>query len=99
MTPDEALEYFSEWKVAYQLAFGNARETPAFADLAMFCRERQTCVVPGDREQSYVLEGRRQVILRLQNFLDLTPEQLRDLYTRPATGAISHDGTDPHPTA
>ena len=94
MTPEEALAYFTEWKTAYQLLFGKG-DSVAFADLATFCHERTTCVVPGDREQSYVLEGRRQVILRIRNFLDLTPEQLVQLHTtRPATGATSHDDQD-----
>ena len=91
MTEAEALAYFSEWKTAYQLVFGEARKSPAFADLAAFCRERETCVVPGDRDQTLVLEGRRQVILRIRNLLDLTPEELVKLHTRPATGATSHD--------
>lgn len=86
---DDALAYFSEWKTAYQLAFGKG-DTPAFDDLAVFCRERATCVVPGDRDQSLVMEGRRQVILRIRNFLDLTPEELVKLHTRPAIGATSH---------
>ena len=101
MTETEALAYFSEWKKAYQLAFGKG-DNPAFADLAAFCFERKSCVVRGDRDQSFVLEGRREVILRIRNFLDLTPEELVALYTtRPAQGATSHDGHDPaiSPTA
>lgn len=98
MTAAEALAFYSEWKTAYQLAFGKG-DNPAFADLAAFCFERKTCVVPGDRDQSFVLEGRREVILRIRNFLDLTPEELVNLYTtRPATGATSHDyQDDPQP--
>lgn len=91
MTAEESLKYFSEWKAAYQEAFGAASKGAAFADLAAFCHERETCVVPGDRDQSSVKEGRRQVILRIRNFLDLTPEQLVKLHTRPATGATSHE--------
>lgn len=90
MTGEEALAYFSDWKKAYQLAFGKG-DSPAFDDLAVFCHERETCVVKGDRDMTLVMEGRRQAILRIRNFLDLTPEQLVKLHTRPATGATSHE--------
>ncbi len=90
MTSEEALAYFSQWKKAYQLLFGDGK-SPALDDLAVFCRERATCSVPGDRDQSNVLEGRRQVILRIRNLLELTPEELVKLHTRPATGATSHE--------
>ena len=90
MTQEEALKYFSEWKAAYQLQFGDGK-SPALSDLSAFCRENETCVVPGDRDMTLVMEGRRQAILRIRNFLTLTPEQLVQLHTRPATGAISHE--------
>lgn len=90
MTPEESLKYFAEWKTAYGLAFSDAIKMPAFADLAKFCRARETCVVPGDRDQSYVMEGRRQVFLRIQNFLERTPEELVALYTKP----VSEGGDD-----
>lgn len=88
MIDAELLAYFTQWKTAYQLAFPKG---PALDDLAAFCCERKSCVVPGDRDQSFVLEGRREVILRIRNFLELTPEELVTLHTRPATGATSHD--------
>ncbi len=92
MTNEEALAHFTQWKTAYQLAFGGVDKSAALADLSAFCREHQTCVVPGDRDQTLVMEGRRQAILRIRNFLTLTPEELVNLHTiRPATGAISHD--------
>jgi hypothetical protein len=95
MTPDEALKFFSERKTAYQIAFGSAAGEAVLADLNPFCRARETCVVLGDRDRTYVLEGRREVWLRIREHLDLTPEQLRDLYTRPAIGATSHARPDP----
>lgn len=82
MTPDETLKYFGEWKAAYQLAFGKG-DSPAFADLAAFCHLRETCFVKGDSDASLVMEGRRQAILRIRNFLDLTPEELVQLHTGP----------------
>ena len=90
MTPEAALEYFAKWKTAYQLAFGDGK-SPAVADLAAFCHENETCVVPGDRDMTLVMEGRRQAILRIRNFLTLTTEQLVKLHTRPTTGVASHE--------
>lgn len=91
MTPEESLKFFSEWKTAYMLAFSDSLGKPAFADLAQFCRAHQTCVVPGDRDQSYVMEGRRQVFLRIQNFLERTPEELVALYTKPLEAGATDD--------
>lgn len=91
MTPDDAKKVFADCKRAYQLAFGTDGGRAVLMDLAPFCRAKETCVVPGDRDRTYVLEGRREVYLRIQDYLDLTVEELVEKYTRPATGAISHD--------
>ncbi len=90
MTSAELLAVLTERKTAYQRAFGEAAGQAVLADLMPFCRARETCVVPGDRDRTYVLEGRREVYLRIRDHLDLTPEQLLELYSRPAQGAISH---------
>jgi hypothetical protein len=84
MTNDEALTFFAERKTAYQVVFGSGAGAAVLADLALFCRARETCVVPGDRDRTYVLEGRREVYLRIRDYLDLTPEELVALNTRPA---------------
>lgn len=86
MTPDEALQIFTDCKRAYQFAFGAVGGEVVLADLAVFCRAKETCVVPGDRDRTYVLEGRREVFLRIRDYLELSPEELRDRYTRPAQG-------------
>lgn len=91
MSPDEALKIFADCKRAYQLAFNTPAGQAVLADLAPFCRVKETCVVPGDRDRTYVLEGRREVVLRIHDYLELSAEQLRDKYTRPAQGAISHE--------
>lgn len=87
MTADEALKFFSERKTAYQLAFGSAGGRAVLDDLGVFCRARETCVIPGDRDRTYVLEGRREVYLRIRDYLDLTPDQLVALNTKPIKGA------------
>ena len=95
MTPAELLAVLTERKTAYQRAFAEAAGQAVLNDLMPFCRSRETCVVPGDRDRTYVLEGRREVYLRIRDHLDLTPEQLLELYSRPAQGAISHDTEKP----
>ena len=84
MTPDDALKIFADCKRAYQLAFGSPAGEAVLTDLEPFCRAKETCVVPGDRDKTFVLEGRREVFLRIKDYLDLTPEQLREKFTRPA---------------
>lgn len=44
-------------------------------DLAKFCRANTTCFDPDPRIHA-VLEGRREVWLRIQNHLNMTPEDL-----------------------
>jgi hypothetical protein len=99
MTPEQALAVFTDCKRAYQLVFNSPAGEAVLADLSPFCRVNETCVVPGDRDRTYVLEGRREVYLRIREYLDRTPEQLVERYTRPATGAISHDRSDFSPAA
>lgn len=93
MTSEELLAMLTDRKTAYQVAFGSQAGQAVLNDLMPFCRARDTCVIPGDRDLTYVLEGRREVYLRIRDHLDLTPEQLVERYTRPAEGAISHDGS------
>jgi len=50
-------------------------------DLAFFCRANESCVVPGDRDKTLMLEGRREVFLRIQQHLDMNPDELFALYS------------------
>jgi hypothetical protein len=91
VTPEQAIAFFAERKTAYGLTFGSPSGKIVLEDLAYFCRARETCVVPGDRDRTYVLEGRRETWLRIQQYLDLTPEQLVELNTRPAKERQAND--------
>lgn len=51
----------------------------ALIDLARFCRANQTCFRASERE-TIMLEGRREVWLRIQQHLNLSSEQLFALY-------------------
>lgn len=88
LTREQALEVFTDCKRAYQLAFGGPAGQTVLADLAKFCRAGETAAVPGDHDRTWALIGRREVYLSIRDYLDLTPEQLVDKFTRPA-GAIS----------
>jgi hypothetical protein len=91
VTPEQALLIVADRKRAYQLAFNTPAGEAILTDLIPFCRAAETCVVPGDRDRTWVLEGRREVYLRIRDHLDLSPEQLVEKYTRPAKGAHGHD--------
>lgn len=85
MTPrfQKALEFMGLRKRSYQLQFQTSDGRLFLDDLARFCRANETCVMPGDPDRTLVLEGRREVWLRIQNHLGLTPDQLITLYGGP----------------
>lgn len=83
-------EFIARRKTAYQLTF--EKHQPAnqevLADLAQFCRAAETTLVSGadnrlDTERSLVLQGRREVWIRLQNHLNLSPADLYRLAGAP----------------
>lgn len=67
----------------YQLTFKQSIPGQnVLQDLAKFCRANQTCVIPGDPVLTGILEGRREVWLRISNHINLTDEQLYALLTQ-----------------
>lgn len=68
-------------KRSYQLTFNSIHGQEVLKDLITFCRANETCVVPGDRDRSLVLEGRREAWLRIQEHLNLSISDLATLYT------------------
>jgi len=91
MTPEQVNIIVADRKRAYQLTFNSPSGEMVLLDLVPFCRASETCVVPGDRDRTYVLEGRRETYLRIRDHLDLTVEQLVEKYTRPAMGAQGNE--------
>lgn len=77
------LDFLRSRKKAYQLTFNKRDGSAVFVlrDLAVFCKATVTTEVPGDRDKALILEGRRQVWLRIQNHLNLTSEELFALYS------------------
>ena len=73
---DSILDVVRGHKLAFELAFGSEPGKQVLEMLAPFCRANKTCVIPGQPDLTNVLEGRREVWLRIQDYLMLTPEQL-----------------------
>ena len=59
----------------YALALGGPPGQEVLADLARFCRADQTTFHPDPRVHA-LMEGRREVWLRIKEYLDLSPEDL-----------------------
>lgn len=76
----KTFEFLRFRKRNYQLAFGQPAGQEVLIDLAKFCRADQSCFDPDPRVHA-ALEGRREVWLRIQQHLNLTPQQLTALYS------------------
>lgn len=74
------IDFLRRRKRDYCLAFNTPAGNEVLIDLAKFCRASESCVVPGEHDASLVLEGRREVWLRIQQHLNLNSAQLFTLY-------------------
>jgi hypothetical protein len=94
MTPEDVEAKNEELLRAYRLTFNSPAGQLVLLDLMSFGKFR---VPIEDRAD----EGKRQVVLRIMNFTELSMEQLQAAYRghtspRPAQGAHGHDDqTDP----
>lgn len=75
------LDFARFTKRDYRLTFSSIHGQNVLKDLAMFCRARETCVVPGNDQMTYILEGRREVWLHIERIINLNPEQLAELFS------------------
>jgi hypothetical protein len=75
-----ALSFLHRRKRAFQLCFGSPAGKEVLIDLSKFCRAAETCVVAGDHDKTLLLEGRREVWIRIQQHMRLNQEQLFALY-------------------
>lgn len=80
---DKVRIYLLGRKRAYQMVFhvDNQFTNAVLADLAKFCRADQSTFNPDPRIHA-VLEGRREVFLRIANHLRLSPDELYSLYAK-----------------
>ncbi len=80
---EKARAILSSRKMAYTRTF-NIESVDArlvLKDLAEFCRADQSTFHQDSRVHA-VLEGRREVFLRIQKYLNLSPDQLWELYRK-----------------
>lgn len=81
MTDRETLTLVTQQMTDYRQCFGSPAGQRVLVDLVDFCQAALTTMPSGegvrfDMNRAMVLEGRRQVFLRIQTYLNLTPEQL-----------------------
>ena len=84
MSADDAraVRGLEEVKRSFNVCFGGPAGQAVLIYLADFCRAAESCVAIGskggpiDMNRTMILEGRREVFLEMQKFLNLTPEHL-----------------------
>lgn len=88
------LDFLRNRKKAYQLVFAQPAGQIILTDLSGFCRATSSCFHRDPRLHA-VLEGRREVWLRITQHLHLTSQELYQLYggkTLPMTRGEEDDG-------
>lgn len=80
---DKAKEFLFSRRSSYLRTFSpNDRDSQAvLADLAKFCRANEPTFSPDERTHA-LLEGRREVWLRIQRHLNLSEDDLWEVYSR-----------------
>jgi len=80
---DSIVVFLTNKKTAYQFTFNpeSIHSKAVLKDLAKFCRADETTFHIDSRVHC-ALEGRREVWLKIQNYLNLTPEELSELYRK-----------------
>jgi len=79
-----AQQFLSQRRTAYVKTFMNPVGNEVLVDLAKFCRANETTFHQDSRAHA-VAEGRREVWLRIQRHIQLSDEQLWQLYGQPTT--------------
>jgi len=80
---DKARSFIFRRQFAYQQTFkkDNLLANEVLADLSSFCRAEESTFNPDARVHA-VLEGRREVFLRIQSHLNLSSEDLWKKYSK-----------------
>lgn len=85
---DKLRRFFSRRRHAYQATFRGQYAHIVLEDLAQFCRAHKTTFQPDERAHA-LAEGRREVWLRIQEHLRLSPDDLWALYTGQPVGPVT----------
>lgn len=72
--------FFGRRQHAYRATFNGGLAHLVLEDLAKFCRANETTFHPDSRQHA-LLDGRREVWLRISQHLQLSEEELWSLYT------------------
>ena len=77
MKREEQVAAMRERKIAYTQVFGveTAANKAVLADLRRFCRASES-TFHADQRVHALLEGRREVVLRIMDFIDLSIDEL-----------------------
>lgn len=82
-TRQKQAKFLEERRMAYIQALSGPPGELILADLARFCRAEESCFHQDPRVHA-VLEGRREVWLRIQEHLKLSPEELEARHLPPS---------------
>ena len=75
----EARDFLRTRQQAYRQTFAGEYSRKVLTDLAKFCRANESTFNPDPRMEG-VLQGRREVWLRISKHLNLTDEQLQSYF-------------------
>lgn len=75
-------ELFARQKAYIQTFVKNEAAKKVLDDLSKFCREKESCFEVDPRAHA-LLEGRREVLLRIKDHLDLKSDDLFSKYYKP----------------
>jgi len=73
---EKTLAFLRTKRVNFKVALGSPAGQTVLRDLGEFCRAYESAAVAGDRDKTMILVGRREVWLRIQQYLELTDAQL-----------------------
>ena len=76
---DQVKDFLTTRGQAYRFVFKGVHGEAVLQDLAKFCRANETTFLPDERA-SAVLDGRREVWLRIQKHLNLTDDELQNYF-------------------
>jgi hypothetical protein len=84
------LDFLRLRKRAYQLTFQQPKTNEVLKDLAKFCYANETPKC-GDLYRLGVAAGRREVWLRIMRHLNLQPDELYEIYSKPSSIQLKGD--------
>lgn len=85
--------FLRDRRTAYGLVFASPAGQVVLQDLVKFCRGAETCFHPDPRVHAQ-LEGRREVLLRIGQHMNLTTDQLFSLYNGGTPHLTKQEDTD-----